>query len=148
MTYVLIKSIFITEKEREVSLMDIQAMIVEYNSLIQQEKTLREEKRKLQFEIDKKINKTELDTRVRFSKDTGTVEFALNNHLIKVTRPKIVKWSQEELENLALVPELHQHIKMKYNVSETSYNLLSPALQETFDSARTISQGSPKYEIK
>ena len=85
-------------------------------------------------------------------KDTGTVNFVVDDVQVKVTIPKTVKWDQGILEEIsgkiaASGDDPGQYMKVERKISETTYKAWPEQIQKVFIAARTVVTGKPKYEF-
>ena len=86
-------------------------------------------------------------------KDTGIVNFSIDEVDVKALVPKSVKWDQKRLaeirEKIASAgDDPGQYMETQFKVSETSFNAWPEKIQNVFMPARTVVTGKTKYEFK
>lgn len=101
----------------------------------------------------KEYYKDDIAARYKAKKEPyGTASIEDSGVTVKFDVPKYVKWDQ------GLLAEIYQrikdeggdpehYIKIKYDVSEKTYNALTEKQRSIFDAARTVSDGKTKIEL-
>lgn len=87
----------------------------------------------------------------REGKNSGTVKFAIDNHLLKSVVDKRVEWDSDILKEIAndLPPGMsHSLFKIVYSVPEAMFKaVLDPTLKARLTLARTVKYGDPKVTL-
>jgi hypothetical protein len=83
-------------------------------------------------------------------KDTGTVNFNIDGIEVKAAVPKTVKWDQKRLAEIAVKiasagDDPENYMKVKREVSKTSFKAWPTQIQNVFMPARTVVTGKTKY---
>lgn len=83
-------------------------------------------------------------------KDTGTVNFNVDGVDVKALVPKTVKWDQKRLAEIAVKiasagDDPENYMKVKREVSETSFKAWPEQIKNVFMPARTVVTGKTKY---
>jgi hypothetical protein len=88
---------------------------------------------------------------LRHDKPSGTVKFALDNHLFQAVVDKRVEWNSDALKDVALemLPqEASELFRITYSVPEANFkSVLNPTLKAKLVVARTVKYGEPKISL-
>jgi len=108
---------------------------------------------KLNAALDYRYGSRAHQARAAHGKDTGTVRFEDNGFTVVADLPKRVKWNQQRLKELVELigsqwgENPADYVKVKYEVSERTYEAWPPKLRELFTPARTVETGRASYDL-
>lgn len=109
-------------------------------------------KEALQFALDKRYGEEAAKLRLNESKDTGTVHIKTGELQVDCELQKKVEWDQEQM--IAIRDRIANgggdpfaYMRAKYDMTETAFNALQPAVKAVFMPARTVKPSKPKYTI-
>lgn len=102
--------------------------------------------------LDLRYSRTAAQTRLAAGKDTGTVSFADGDIRVSVELPKKIEWDQAQLARIverirAAGEDPGEFVEVTYRISETQYNAWPASLRASFDAARTLKTGKPRFRL-
>ena len=111
----------------------------------------KELKEKLDDALNLRFSETVKENLRNENKDTGTTKFIDHGFQIVAEVPKKVTWDSQKMEEIIkTIPESHRrdYIKTTYSIDERRYANFSYEYQQLFKSARTVTPGKTKFQIK
>jgi hypothetical protein len=138
------------EEKREVSIESLQALGDELGALALQYKTYSEG---LFGALDERFKTRAALRRTEEQKDFGVIRILDGPATISCDLPKKVEWDQEKLAEISRMiansgRDPKTYINITYDVPERNYTAWPADIRATFEPARTVKPGKPKYTIE